>query len=487
MPSFVEAKKPLPTHSRFTRKRPAEIAPENTDVTTGDNIDSDAEFCHYLLINGFVQSYVDFYHLTHRLDTNVAQGAEEKKIYTSRENMRLLSKYLVEAEVSRREGNTNGVYNAYNMLSEIYIKLLDWKTAIFFQEKYVDVALLTSDKKGEMNANHSLGVIHQRMGEWDTARRMHEHHESIAAELEIASEIVRSNSELYKTYNELAHQIEDANDVQGALEIYHKCLSAAEKSEELTSEGEANGHIGRILLDLGQPAEAVPFLKHFSEIATDLGDAQGRCTACSGLALAYDQLGFADKALRELKLVHNISEQSGEVALQSQACKALGTLYSKIGEKSDSVTALQRHFELIKFMVSKKAGPGPAAKAPDETKSSSSAGAGVGAGTSGTGATGATATEQPLTSVQDMDLARVFVGISKGNLYLDAYGSAVNEDMQALLEWKLNRVDFTLPTPPEPVSEPVPEPGSGLAAEDAGNTDSNQPAEAESATALPVN
>ena len=74
-----------------------------------------------------------------------------------------------------------------------------------------------------------------------------------------------------------------------------------------------------------QPADSLSYLKRHSEIAAELGDADSRCRACSGLALALDSLGMADKALDELSLVQAISEQAGDLLLQSQACRAMVT------------------------------------------------------------------------------------------------------------------------------------------------------------------
>eukprot|EP01034_Spumella_vulgaris_P025369 gene25369-31820_t len=82
--------------------------------------------------------------------------------------------------------------------------------------------------------------------------------------------------------------------------MYFKCLEAAKKSWDRAAEA-------------------------------DLGQAEGRCRACSALALALDLLGQPDKALAELTLVHTISEQAGDTYLQAQACRSLGTLYSKMG------------------------------------------------------------------------------------------------------------------------------------------------------------
>lgn len=153
----------------------------------------------------------------------------------------------------------------------------------------------------------------------------------------------------------------------------------------------------------------MPYLSRFSEISAERSDANARCRACSALAFAYDSLGLADKALDELSLVQTISEQAGDLLLQSQACKAMGTLYSKVGNLSEAVEALQRHFDLLKILDARSA--------------------------NGIGDIG----------VKDLDLARVYVGISKGNASMGAYVLAIKFDFYKLLDWKLNRTDLSPP------------------------------------------
>jgi hypothetical protein len=91
----------------------------------------------------------------------------------------------------------------------------------------------------------------------------------------------------------------------------------------LTVEAEANGLIGNVLLQSGRPMDSLAYLRRYSEIAAELGDAESRCRACSRLAFALESLGMADKALEELSLVQAISEQAGDVFLQSQSYKAM--------------------------------------------------------------------------------------------------------------------------------------------------------------------
>lgn len=126
-------------------------------------------------------------------------------------------------------------------------------------------------------------------------------------------------------------------------------------------------------------------------------------------------------------MVQTISEQAGDALLQAQASRALGTLYSKVGNFEAAVEAFQRHFHLIKAILLK-----------NSTNAMKNTSAGTGAG--------ATGSAEPASKVtnHDLDLARVYVGISKGNLLVGVCVMSIQNDLTSLLDWKLNRTEITI-------------------------------------------
>jgi tetratricopeptide (TPR) repeat protein len=372
--------------------------------------------CQQLLVAGYVQSYVDFYQLTHRVDPNSMEETGMAQIQISEDDTKFIRDNLVKAELSRRQGDTANVYAAFNQLADYYVKNQDWKTSFFFHEKCLEVSQLTNDVRAEMSANHSLGSIYQLMNDFSRACAYHERHEEIATSLDVFEEVAKANVELYKVYMVLAVKEESQGNFDEALVLYNRCLVAARKSWDKASEADANGKIGNLLLSHGEANRSVPFLRQQSQIAADLGNAEGRCRACSSLALALDYMGHADKALHELMTVISISEEAGDLYLQAQASRALGTLYSKVGRLKEAVETLQKHFLLTKKLLLK----GPA--------------------TNNNGASGPD--ELHTITNQDMDIARAFIGISKGNLLLGTYTIALQMNLTSLLDWKLNRTDI---------------------------------------------
>ena len=83
-----------------------------------------------------------------------------------------------------------------------------------------------------------------------------------------------------------------------------------------------------------------------------------------------------------------------------------GTLYSKVGKLDEAVEALQRHFDLLKII---------------DARSSSQE------------------SKTEIVPVQELELARVYVGISKGNAQIGYYIINLKFDFSVLLDWKLSR------------------------------------------------
>ena len=90
-----------------------------------------------------------------------------------------------------------------------------------------------------------------------------------------------------------------------------------------------------------------------------------------------------------------------------------------------AVDILQKHFNLVKTILfrSQDAGLSFSAGEADKKKKSSNA-----------------------VRPKDLDIARLYIGISKGNQLMGSYISALDSDMTALLDWKLIRGESMLLT-----------------------------------------
>ena len=66
------------------------------------------------------------------------------------------------------------MYTCYHNLAQYFQRVDDPKTGVYFYEKCLEIARLTSDVRGEMEANHHLGRAHEALGKMEEAIALHE-------------------------------------------------------------------------------------------------------------------------------------------------------------------------------------------------------------------------------------------------------------------------------------------------------------------------
>jgi tetratricopeptide (TPR) repeat protein len=181
-------------------------------------------------------------------------------------------------------------------------------------------------------------------------------------------------------------------------QFYTKCLESAQLAKERQSEGLANYRLGRAFVMLGDANRAIPYLEDYEAICQELEDREGEGEACAALASAYQALQNDDKALTYLKTCLDVATEMENLVAQGEACCSLGVIYNKTGEYEKAVEYFERNFEICRTTCAANA-----------------------------------------TSTSLVDVARVYLGMAKGNLMLKKYVHIVNYDSKALLGWKIRR------------------------------------------------
>lgn len=385
------------TNSKFRRFR-ANNDEDSANIFQDNDGSTQSDLCKKLLVNGFVQSFIDFYNLAHfngNYTFNVIENFDDMKFFKSK---------LIQAEVSRRQGSTAGVFASYKELAAVFVSRCEWVPAIFFYEKFLEISQLAMDVRAEMLANHELGCVYYNMHDLDNSLKYHLRHEELGYSVDLLEEVAKANTELFRLYIEKAHSCEKIDCYDNALKYFQLSLEASKKCWDRNAEAEANGSIGGLLLLSGMAEQSIPYLTQQATISADMGSAEGRCRASSALAYAYDLLNQSDKAITELTLVHAISSQDGDIILQSKASRELGILYSKLGRLQDAVDSVQRHFQLL-LSISE-----------GELDNNS--------------------------RISNLETARCLVGISQGNLLMGRYILKIQNDFLDLIDWKIRRKSF---------------------------------------------
>ncbi len=277
------------------------------------------QLCEGMLRGGFVQSFVDFFYLTHRPDPE----NEGRDVQVPAREAQYLRENLERAEAARRRGDTGAVYAAYANVAKYYeSRAGDAATGVYFYEKCLEVARLTGDHRGEMAAHHDLGLARMAAGEAEAAARHHERHLAMARALDDAREARLASRELAGVYTARAEALEAA--------------------------GLA---FGRAQVASGEPEAAVATLEQAEALLRKLGDVKGEGRAAAALAAAWRDQGDDTAAAAYLERCLASAAASSDLAAEAQACRALGALEAAAGDGDRAVELLEKNFDISRKLL----------------------------------------------------------------------------------------------------------------------------------------
>lgn len=355
--------------------------------------------CIDVLVNGYCQAYVDFFYLTHRPEPT---GSEEKPDEAGIPPAKLpfVKSHLADAEAARRQGDTKAVFASYKELAAFFIDLSDQRTAVYFWEKCLEIARLTSDVAGEAEATCALGVAHERLRDTATAVSFYEKLLRLAETNGDAENKQRANEHLVVAYQSMAAETEASGELTKALTYREQCLQASTASGDTAKQGKAHFELGQAheqLQDADNLQKAVSHYQEYLQLCERSEDTEGQGAACFALARVHQRLQDSASSLSFLQNFLNLAQSSGKPQAQAEACCSLGVLYNQQGDFANAVQYLERFFELARSIGDKAL----------------------------------------------LDKARTYLGIARGNAVLPAYMHVVTNDLDALLRWKNRRLPFT--------------------------------------------
>jgi tetratricopeptide (TPR) repeat protein len=141
----------------------------------------------------------------------------------------------------------------------------------------------------------------------------------------------------------LAGELVDTSDLNGAVEVAQGVL-AVEKDAMLR--GQAEGVLGRALLNLGRFADARPHLERQYEAAR--GEPKREAAACGDLGMLEKSVGNYAEARSRFKRQMEIAKQIGSRSTESAASGNLGVICKVVGNFHEAGAYLERHRELAR-------------------------------------------------------------------------------------------------------------------------------------------
>jgi hypothetical protein len=215
------------------------------------------------LIEGNVQSFVELFYLTNRkverLETPMSDALLEE-----------VAKEEAAAEAGRRRGDSAAAINAFMRIAEIHKQLESLPLQCVFLERAIEIARATGATMREMHALHALGESKAVLGDLAASVRCHEAHRTLAGKTGEGDHSIQANAQLVKVYTRQAHEAEQRPASEGLVEshrLFVLALSAARQCGDIAAEARGNYDVGRALVLLHRPKEAVPYLKNFVSVA----------------------------------------------------------------------------------------------------------------------------------------------------------------------------------------------------------------------------
>lgn len=340
-----------------------------------------------VLTKGYVNSFVDFFYLTHRTDED--KGRVDIPNY----QLQYVQENLTNAEKAHRRGDSNKVFDAYERLAGYFQETKDFKTSIYFYEKCLDIAEITKNFAQMGNSNHNLGLTHDAMGDMITAIRFHEKHLQIARHMQEHERSILANKQLVDTYRRYAERFETKGDYTSAVEYYKKCLQSAADIQDLRSEGAATYRLGLTCRAMNDKTTAVKWQLRYLDICRSIDDQLGEGAACAALAAAFKDQQDPVQSIKYLEKYYEIASKNQQLVPEAEACSQLGAIYSDQDMHEKAVSYYEKAYDIARQLGDRKL----------------------------------------------INASRIALGMSKGNLQMSSYMKVVNNDLPSLLKWKTRR------------------------------------------------
>ena len=366
-----------------------------------------------VLVEGFPDAFIDFFHLTHRApatndaaESGAHEGDEEplatvRHGYVSTDEVHIdslpfVKDNLITIDEATRRGDTREVYNSDINLARYFEDNGNHDKALVFYRRAHDLAVSMREIELLVDVTRSLGMIFERLGDTTSATAYHEKHLALCAELDGNDEEEQrqqANQNLVNVYQRSADELDRSGDVEGAIALLDKCLEACKACGDETSAGHVNYRLGLAYQKLGEQEKALAFHRQYHDISVKLEDKTGEGIACCALAEAHQDLGNVDEAIKNLEAYLELAKNE-DPGSQARACCRMGIIYHKQMKYDSAVTYFEKFFELARSLNNRRM----------------------------------------------LDTARVNLGIARGSAQFSKYVEVVNSNMPSLLQWKNARM-----------------------------------------------
>ncbi|CAH3177379.1 unnamed protein product [Porites lobata] len=224
-----------------------------------------------------------------------------------------------------------------------YYRLGDFRKAIEYHERHLEISKEMGDRAGEGRACCNLGNAYYSLGDFQRAIEYHERH------LKISKEVGRRAGE-GRAYCNLGNAYDSLGYFQKAIEYHERDLKISKEMGDRAGEGRAYCNLGNAYYSLGDFQRAIEYHERHLKISKEVGRRAGEGRAYCNLGNAYYSLGDFQRAIeyheRDLKISKEVADRAGE----GRAYGNLGNAYLSLGDFQKAIEYHERHLKISKEM-----------------------------------------------------------------------------------------------------------------------------------------
>ena len=251
-------------------------------------------------------------------------------------------------EIAKAIGDKEEEARCYTCLGISHFSLGNFKRGVEYHKKALEIAKAIKDKIGESIAHTNLGNAYRNLGDF---KRAVEHHEKA---LEIAKAI-RDKIGESACYTNLGNAYRNLGDFKRAIEYYEKSLEIAKEIGGKAEEARCYVGLGNAYYDLGDIKRAIEHHEKALEIKKAIGDKAGESACYTNLGNAYRVSGDFTIAIEYHEWSLEIAKAIGIEVVESACYTNLGNAYRNLGDIKKAVEYLEKALE-IKKAIGDKAG-----------------------------------------------------------------------------------------------------------------------------------
>ncbi|EAX94055.1 TPR Domain containing protein [Trichomonas vaginalis G3] len=323
--------------------------------TDADLFSKEECICIELLTSGYVDSFSDFFKITHpkapgsyhydywqSIDSGEVTSPPPPVVPTNKYDF--IQERLIQAENARRIAKDAELATAYTDLSQYFQSINDMKIAIIYLEKLRDYALFTSDLIREAQALKEIGRLFKEAGNLESS--LHFCEECLSVCVSINDGVAEAQAALIDAYRKYSQSLIARGEGKQAIEFLNKSLRVASESGVLLSLAICHQELGLCYKQLEMLDSAIEHFEKAFSIYKGLGNIEGQSSAVSALATSYKYMEKIDEAIKYFKILHELANQTGNAHDKAMSCFTMGKILWESGQKEEALVWFQKNFDI---------------------------------------------------------------------------------------------------------------------------------------------